>query len=75
MDVLIVPVLIVVAGYVMACVVWPFTACRRCEGTGKHRSPSGRAWRECRRCEGSGRRVRVGRRVWETARYGARRDD
>lgn len=56
----------VVAGvwYVMACAVWPFAACRKCEGAGKFRSPSGRSWRRCRRCKGSGERVRVGRRLW-----------
>lgn len=60
--------------YLGACAVWPFTACRRCDGSGKRRSPSGRAWRECRRCTGSGRRVRVGRRIYETAKYGTTRD-
>lgn len=50
--------------YVAACVVWPFAACRKCEGDGKFRSPSGRSWRRCRRCKGTGERVRVGRRLW-----------
>lgn len=49
--------------YLAGCLVWPFTACAKCEGAGKHRSPSGRAWRTCRRCKGSGGRLRVGRRV------------
>lgn len=52
------------AGYVIACGVWPFTDCRKCEGRGRFRSPSGRAWRRCRRCKGSGERVRFGRRIW-----------
>ncbi|BEL07802.1 hypothetical protein Q0Z83_059930 [Actinoplanes sichuanensis] len=52
------------AGYVIACRVWPYAACRKCEGRGQFRSPSGRAWRHCRRCRGSGSRVRYGRRVW-----------
>jgi hypothetical protein len=51
------------AGYAVACWWWPFAACRRCEGGGKRRSPSGRAWRKCRRCKGTGARLRVGRRV------------
>jgi hypothetical protein len=51
-------------GYVIACAVYPFAACRRCDGDGKIRSPSGRAWRRCKRCKGSGARVRFGRRVW-----------
>jgi DnaJ-class molecular chaperone len=51
-------------GYVIACAFWPFAACRRCTGSGKRRSPSGKAWRKCRRCRGSGERLRTGRRVW-----------
>lgn len=52
------------AGYVIACAIWPFAACRKCDGRGRFMSPSGRAWRHCRRCKGSGSRVRFGRRVW-----------
>lgn len=59
-------------GYVIACWIWPFAACRRCKGAGKFRSPSGRAWRNCKRCKGSGRRVRFGVRMVEWAR-GARK--
>jgi hypothetical protein len=51
-------------GYVVACRIWPFTGCRKCDGRGQFRSPSGRAWRHCRRCKGSGSRVRTGRRIW-----------
>jgi hypothetical protein len=50
--------------YIAACAVWPFAACRRCHGLGKHRSPSGRAWRYCHRCHGTGARLRIGRRLW-----------
>jgi hypothetical protein len=59
-------------GYVIACWIWPFAACRKCEGAGKFRSPSGRAWRNCKRCKGSGKRVRGGVRVAEWLR-GARK--
>lgn len=52
------------AGYVVACAIWPFATCRRCTGSGKRRSPSGRAWRKCPRCRGGGERLRFGRRVW-----------
>lgn len=52
------------AGYFMACALWPYTSCRRCKGAGNKRSPSGRHWRPCGRCKGSGTRVRTGRRVW-----------
>jgi hypothetical protein len=48
-------------GYAFACWVWPFKPCPRCHGSGKRRSPAGRAFRLCRRCEGTGRRLRVGR--------------
>lgn len=50
-------------GYILACWLWPFTACGKCKGSGKFRSPSGRAWRLCRRCKGSGARLRTGRRI------------
>ena len=33
------------AFYVAACAVWPYRSCARCSGTGKRRSPSGKAWR------------------------------
>lgn len=50
--------------YIGACVAWPFGTCRKCGGTGKHRSPSGRAFRYCHRCKGTGARLRIGRRAW-----------
>jgi len=53
-----------VVGYAVACALWPFADCTRCKGSGKKRSPSGRAFRRCRKCKGSGRRVRTGRRVF-----------
>ncbi len=49
-------------GYAIACRFWPYANCRRCEGSGQKRSPSGRNWRACRKCKGSGTRVRTGRR-------------
>lgn len=59
--------------YIGACVVWPFRACRRCDGNGKIRSPSGRAWRHCSRCKGTGARLRLGHHIWNHLR--TRRDD
>lgn len=53
------------ACYALACAVWPYRRCSRCGGTGKRRSPSGKAWRPCGRCDGSGHSVRVGRRLVE----------
>lgn len=53
------------AGYAFACWFWPWTSCRRCDGKGKFRSPSGKNWRKCPRCKGSAAKVRLGRRVWD----------
>lgn len=55
---------VVTLGYLVACVIWPFANCLRCGGTGKRRSPSGKAWRKCRRCKGTGARLRTGRRIF-----------
>ncbi|GIG58876.1 hypothetical protein Lfu02_32480 [Longispora fulva] len=55
---------LITLGYALACAYWPFAACRRCTGSGKRRSPLGRAWRDCRRCKGTGRRIRTGRRIF-----------
>ena len=56
--------LVVTFGYIAACAIWPFAACRKCGGAGRRRSPSGRAWRYCHRCGGTGARLRTGRRIW-----------
>jgi DnaJ-class molecular chaperone len=61
---LILTLIAVTLGYAGACWIWPFKACPRCSGTGKKRSPSGRAFRRCRRCEGTGRRLRAGRWIY-----------
>jgi hypothetical protein len=65
---LILALIIVTVGYAVACAAWPFRLCRRCGGTGRHRSPSGRAWRYCHHCHGTGARLRLGRRAWNYAR-------
>ena len=57
-------VLVLLAGYIVACIAWPWTSCARCDGTAKLRSPTGKAWRDCTRCAGTGRKVRLGRRLW-----------
>lgn len=44
--------------YFLACQIWPYTACGRCDD-GRHASPSGKAWRHCSRCEGTGRKRRL----------------
>lgn len=68
MDVLLLLALGALVLYIGACVIWPYAACRRCGGTGKRRSPSGKAWRPCGRCGGNGTRVRWGRMLFEVAR-------
>lgn len=60
------------AVYAFAAWVWPFTACRKCHGGGKLRSPSGRNWRRCKRCGGTGRRLRLGRKIVNHLSYSAR---
>lgn len=52
------------AGYMVACWIFPFAACRKCKGVGKFKAPNGKTWRRCRRCKGSGERLRVGRKIW-----------
>lgn len=60
---LIVTLSLVTLGYAVKCWLRPFGACRKCDGTGKSRSPFGRAFGLCRRCHGDGLRLRVGRRI------------
>lgn len=50
------------AWYLLVCAIFPWRACRWCDG-GKKRSSSGRHWRDCWHCAGSGKRIRVGRRL------------
>jgi len=49
--------------YLLACAIWPYANCGRCNGQGKSRSPSGKKFRNCPRCKGTGRRKRIGRRL------------
>jgi len=58
-------VIVAAVAYATACAVWPLTAHKRCNGTGKLRSPGGRAWRRCPTCRGSGAVIRLGRRAFE----------
>lgn len=45
--------------YYLACQIWPYTKCGRCKGSGKHPSPSGKAFRLCSRCGGGGKKRRL----------------
>ena len=49
--------------YAAACLLWPYTACTKCDGAGRIRSPGGKAFRRCRRCQGTGERERWGHRL------------
>ncbi|GAA0538784.1 hypothetical protein [Saccharopolyspora thermophila] len=56
--------IIVTLGYVLACLIWPFKACRTCRGAGKLRSPFLRSYRLCPTCNATGLRLRRGRKAW-----------
>jgi Zn finger protein HypA/HybF involved in hydrogenase expression len=49
--------------YLVTCRIWPYGNCRRCHGSSKLHSPTGRSFRPCPRCKSTGRRLRIGRRV------------
>lgn len=55
MDVIALVAAVWLAGYAIACIVWPYAACRKCEGAGNFRSPSKKYWRPCSRCDGDRR--------------------
>jgi hypothetical protein len=55
--------IIVTAGYLLLCWIWPFRACRHCRGVGRFMGPM-RGIRLCRRCDGTGLKLRAGRRLW-----------
>ena len=42
MEPLLIVALLLLAGYVPACILWPFAACRRCGGTGNDAHRPGR---------------------------------
>lgn len=51
------------AAWVAGLLLWPYTACRRCGGTGRNIGSTGRRWGTCRKCKGTGRRLRIGARL------------
>jgi hypothetical protein len=59
---------VAVTAYLIACRVWPFTACPKCDALGRIKSPTGKNWRTCKRCKGTGQRLRLGRRLWHHTR-------
>lgn len=60
-PVLVAAAVVWLAGYLVACWIWPFRNCRKCDGTARVKSPSGKAFRRCRKCKATGRRLRFGR--------------
>ncbi|GAA3365173.1 hypothetical protein GCM10020366_64040 [Saccharopolyspora gregorii] len=60
--------LLVTLGYAASCVLWPFKACRICNGEGKFRSPFLRAVRLCAACKSTGLRPRAGLKAWNAYR-------
>jgi hypothetical protein len=60
---LFITMILLTLGYGLGCWLWPFAACTRCKGSGKRRSPFGRAFGDCRRCDGTGKSLRIGRRI------------
>ena len=64
---LLLPALLMTLGYLGSCVVWPFKACRTCQGHGQFQGFLG-GIRLCGACDGTGLRLRFGRRVINTVR-------
>jgi hypothetical protein len=60
------PGLLVTLGYLGTCFVWPFKACRVCQGHGQIVGPF-RGIRLCGYCAGTGLRLRLGRRLINAA--------
>jgi DnaJ-class molecular chaperone len=63
MEALFVIALISAAGYLISLKRWPYTPCRRCQGTGRNAGSTRKRYGRCKRCEGSGRKPRLGTRV------------
>ena len=59
---LFIPGLLLTLGYLGTCVLWPFKACRSCQGHGQLQGWLG-GIRFCPACDGTGLRLRPGRRL------------
>jgi hypothetical protein len=55
--------LIITAGYLLLCAIWPLASCSRCHRVGKIPARIGRGYRPCRHCDGTGYRIRPGTRA------------
>ncbi|GAA3632826.1 hypothetical protein GCM10022223_58930 [Kineosporia mesophila] len=52
--------------YALACLIFPFRACKHCHGRGTRQNRLiGGGFRQCTRCAGTGRAIRPGRKVLE----------
>lgn len=51
------------AVWVIGLLLWPYTACSRCGGSGRNTGSNGKRWGTCRKCKGTGRRLRFGARL------------
>lgn len=56
-------VVVIGAGYYVSLLLWPYTACGRCGGSGRNAGSSRRRFGVCKRCGGSGRKERFGVRL------------
>ena len=56
---------VIAAGsYLVSLLLWPYTACGRCSGSGRNAGSSRKRFGTCRKCGGSGRKERLGTRVF-----------
>ncbi|MER5391905.1 hypothetical protein [Saccharopolyspora sp. NPDC002686] len=63
---LVLPAALVLGGYLLICLGWPYKNCRTCHGQGKLRAFMG--VRYCPPCDGTGLRLRAGRRFLDSIR-------
>ncbi len=51
------------AAWAAGLLLWPYSRCTRCGGSGKNSGSTGRRWGDCRKCRGTGKRQRPGSRL------------
>lgn len=52
------------AVYLVSLRIWPYTACGRCDGSGRNAGSNRDRWGSCRKCGGGGRKERLGVRLF-----------
>lgn len=50
--------------YLISVLLWPYTRCGRCSGSGKNAGSNRNRWGNCSRCGGSGKKERLGVRLF-----------